>query len=102
MKQNILTTRKILHVVSNEWSQALFNVIAEGKSCYDSLVQEGKMTRKQYYPRLAKLVQLDLVKKVGKTYVLTPFGSVIYEAQIVLAMAVNKTVSQNKASGINT
>ena len=47
------------------------------------------MTRKQYYPRLAKLVQLDLVKKVGKTYLLTPFGSVVYEAQVTLALAVD-------------
>ena len=47
------------------------------------------MTRKQYYPRLAKLVRLDLVKKVGKRYELTTFGSVIYEAQLTLAMAVN-------------
>ena len=47
-------------------SQELFNVIAEGKGCYDSLVQAGRMTRKQYYPRLAKLIQLDLVKKGKK------------------------------------
>ena len=89
MKQETLTSRKILQAISNEESQELFNFIAEGKSCFDSLVQEGRMTRKQYYPRLAKLVQLDLVKKVGKTYVLTPFGSVVYEAQVTLATAVD-------------
>ena len=89
MKQKTLTTRKILQAISNEESQELFNFIAEGKSCFNSLVQEGKMTRKQYYPRLAKLVQLDLVKKVGKTYLLTPFGSVVYEAQVTLALAVD-------------
>ena len=87
-----MTTRKILQAIYNEGSQELFNIIAEGKGCYDSLVQAGKMTRKQYYPRLAKLIQLDLVKKVGKRYVLTPFGSVIYEAQIILAIAVNKAI----------
>ena len=89
MKQKTLTTRKILQAISNEESLELFNFIAEGKSCFNSLVQEGKMTRKQYYPRLAKLVQLDLVKKVGKTYLLSPFGSVVYEAQVTLALAVD-------------
>ncbi|MDP9304967.1 MAG: hypothetical protein M3O68_01300 [Thermoproteota archaeon] len=62
MKENALTTRKILQAISNEESQELFNVIAENKSSYD-VVEGDKMTRKQYYLRLAKLVRLDLVRK---------------------------------------
>lgn len=87
MKEKILTTPSVLQAISNKESMELFNVIAEGKNSYQ-VVEVGMMTRKQYYPRLAKLVRLDLVKKVGK-YELTTFGSVIYEAQLTLAMAVN-------------
>ena len=75
----------MLQAISNKESLELFNVIAEGKNSYQ-VVEVGMMTRKQYYPRLAKLVRFDLVRK---RYELTTFGRVIYEAQLTLATAVN-------------
>ena len=47
------------------------------------------MTRKEYYLRIAKLVKLDLIKKVDGRYILTIFGKVVYEVQLRLAVAVN-------------
>jgi hypothetical protein len=88
LKEKILTTPSVLQAISNKESLELFTVIAEGKNSYQ-VVEVGIMTRKQYYPRLAKLVLLDLVRKVGKRYELTIFGGVIYEAQLTLAVAVN-------------
>jgi len=88
---------KVLQAISNEESQELFNVIAEDKNSYD-IVEEGIMTRKQYYLRLAKLVKLDLVKKVGKRYALTTFGYFIYETQLTLVMVITSynATSANK------
>jgi hypothetical protein len=88
LKEKILTTPSVLQAISNKESLELFTMIAEGKNSYQ-VVEVGIMTRKQYYPRLAKLVRLDLVRKVGKRYELTIFGGVIYEAQLTLAVAVN-------------
>jgi hypothetical protein len=88
LKEKILTTPSVLQAISNKESLELFTVIAEGKNSYQ-VVEVGIMTRKQYYPRLAKLVRLDLVRKVGKRYELTIFGGIIYEAQLTLAVAVN-------------
>jgi predicted transcriptional regulator len=87
LKEGTLTTQKVLESISNEESQELFNIIAEGKNSYD-VVESGIMTRKQYYLRLAKLVKLDLVKRVGKKYALTNFGYVVYEAQLTLVMVI--------------
>lgn len=87
MKEGTLTTQKVLEAISNEESQELFNIIAEGKNSYD-VVESGRMTQKQYYLRLAKLVKLDLVKRIGKKYALTNFGYVIYEAQLTLVMVI--------------
>jgi hypothetical protein len=72
LKEGILTTQEILEVISTGESQELFNLIAENKNSYD-VVESGILTRKQYYLRLAKLVKLDLVKRVGKRYALTTF-----------------------------
>lgn len=87
MKEETLTIQKVLKAISNEESQKLFNAIAENQNSYD-VVESGIMTRKQYYLRLAKLVKLDLVKRVGKRYVLTNFGYVVYEAQLTLGMVI--------------
>ena len=87
MKEGILTIQRVLEAISNEESQELFNVIAEGKNSYD-LVESGMMSRRQYYRRLARLIKLDLIKKVGKRYALTTFGYVVYETQLTLVMVI--------------
>ena len=87
MKEGTLTIQKVLQAISNEGSQELFNTIAENKDSYD-VVGSGIMSRKQYYLRLAKLVKLGLVKRVGQRYALTKFGYVIYETQLTLVMVI--------------
>ena len=53
------------------------------------MVRESKMTRKQYYLRVSRLTNLGLIKRVEGRYALTTFGSVVYETQLRLAVAVN-------------
>ena len=65
MKEKILTTCKILQATSSPESQELLRIIDKGEDSHD-LVVKGKMTRKQYYLRLAKLVEMDLVKSRRK------------------------------------
>jgi predicted transcriptional regulator len=101
LKEGILTTQEILEVISTGESQELFNLIAENKNSYD-VVESGKLTRKQYYLRLAKLVKLDLVKRVGKRYALTTFGYVVYETQLTLVMVITSYNAINSANMIPT
>ena len=89
MAENQLTTRQVFQAISNEGSQELFNFITQDRHSYD-IVEQGKISRKQYYHRLSKLLDSCLVKKVGKKYALTTFGIVVYEAQIALATAINQ------------
>ena len=49
-----------------------------------------KISRKQYYSRLSKLVKTDLVKRKGAKYVLTPSENVIYAVQLEFAEAVHQ------------
>jgi predicted transcriptional regulator len=101
LKEGTLTTQKILEVISTGESQELFNLIAENKNSYD-VVESGILTRKQYYLRLAKLVKLDLVKRVGKRYALTTFGYVVYETQLTLVMVITSYNAINSANMIPT
>jgi len=87
LKEGALTIQKVLEAISNEEAQELFNVIAEDKNSYD-LVESGMMSRRQYYRRLAKLIKLNLIKRVGKKYALTTFGYVVYETQLTLVMVI--------------
>ena len=84
----IITARQVLEGMSDERSQELLNFIAAGENCSD-MVGESKMTRKQYYLRVSRLTNLGLIKRVEGRYALTTFGSVVYEAQLRLAVAVN-------------
>ena len=74
-------------------------MIAENKNSYD-VVESGIMTRKQYYLRLAKLVKLDLIKRMGKRYTLTTFGYVVYETQLTLVMVITSCSAINSANMI--
>ena len=97
MKEGTLTIQKVLEAISNEEAQELFNIIAEDKNSYD-LVESGMMSRRQYYRRLAKLIRLNLIKRVGKRYALTTFGYVVYETQLTLVMAI---ASYNAINSVN-
>jgi len=97
LKEDTLTIQKVLEAISNEEEQELFNVIAEDKNSYD-LVASGMMSRRQYYRRLAKLIRLNLIKRVGKKYALTTFGYVVYETQLTLVMAI---ASYNAINSVN-
>jgi len=87
LKEDTLTIQKVLEAISNEEAQELFNIIAEDKNSYN-LVESGMMSRRQYYRRLAKLIKLNLIKRVGKKYALTTFGYVVYETQLTLVMVI--------------
>jgi len=99
LKKLTLTIQKVLEAISDEESQELFNAIAEDKNSYN-VVDSGIMSRRQYYLRLAKLVKLDLVKRVGKRYVLTTFGYVVYEAQLTLVMVITSYNPVNSADSL--
>ena len=86
--QKIITTREVVAAIADEKSMELFNIIAAGENC-NYLIDGGRMTRKEYYLRLARLAKLDLIKRVEGRYALTTFGKVVYQIQLRLVVAVN-------------
>jgi len=84
-----VTILNVLDTIRDPDGRDLFTSIAVNRSndTFDYIV---KITRKQYYARLSKLVKADLVKRTEGKYVLTPFGEVIYSVQLGFADAVDE------------
>jgi hypothetical protein len=77
-----ITRSNILDAIGDEFGHDLFTSIATNGD-------GTKMSHKQYYERLAKLVKTGLIKRKNGKYVLTTFGHVIYQLQLLLGKVVN-------------
>jgi predicted transcriptional regulator len=69
-----VTMLNVLDAIRDPDGRDLFNSIATDRRSNDTLDYTVKITRKQYYSRLSKLVKAGLIKRNGGKYVLTPFG----------------------------
>jgi predicted transcriptional regulator len=79
---------QILEAISDDKSQELFKVIAKGTE-NEGILTSAQLSRKQYYSRISRLLHYGLVKRKKRKYVLTPFGKVIYELQLILVTAID-------------
>jgi predicted transcriptional regulator len=80
---------KVLKSISDEESLELFKSIALKDSDSESLRNKTKMTRKQYYSRMSRLMRTGLIKRKNGRHTLTAFGKVIYDTQITIENAIN-------------
>ncbi|MFL6326033.1 MAG: hypothetical protein ACJ71I_00930 [Nitrososphaeraceae archaeon] len=80
---------KVLKSISDEESLELFRSIALKDSDSESLRKNSKMTRKQYYSRMSRLMRTGLIKRKNGRHTLTAFGKVIYDTQITIENAIN-------------
>ncbi len=85
-----VTMLGVLDAIRDPDGHDLFNSIATDRRSNDTFDYTVKITRKQYYSRLSKLVKADLIKRKEGKYVLTPFGEVIYSVQLGFAEAVDE------------
>ena len=75
---------EILAVIGDEKSLNLFNSIAAKGISIEDLLNEHKMSRKQYYLRISKFIETGMIKRKDGKYILTLFGKVINEVQLIL------------------
>jgi hypothetical protein len=78
-----------IKLISDDKSLLILNTIfVESGDSSDILIKQLKLTIKQYYSRITRLVKAGLVKRQKGRYFLTSFGMVIYDAQRLLGNAV--------------
>jgi predicted transcriptional regulator len=75
----MLTPGEILESVSNYDSLQLFVTIALAGGTSSTLVKKLKLTRKQYYSKMSRLISTGLIKKHRGDFCLTTFGAIVYE-----------------------
>jgi predicted transcriptional regulator len=72
----------VLEAMSDNRSLELFRTIALTRTDSDTLISKTKLSRKQYYSRMSRLMNAGLIKRKNGKYTLTAFGKVIYDIAI--------------------
>lgn len=90
----------VLGAIRDGEAQCLFNALATDVDDHN-LVNRLKMTRKQYYTRIERLVKAGLVKRKEGRFYITSFGSVIYEVQLNLGKAIDNYWKLKVIDGMN-
>jgi len=87
--QNSKVLAGVIKLMSDDKSLLIFCTIflASGDSS-ETIRAELKLTRKQYYSRISRLIRAGLVKRQKRKYFLTAFGTVIYDSQKLLGTAI--------------
>jgi CheY-like chemotaxis protein len=85
----LVSRSNILKSISDDNAFALFRTIALSSGVYrsDILITKTKLTRMQYYSRLADFIKVGLVKRKNGKYFLTSLGKVIYNNQRIIEKA---------------
>ena len=81
---------EILDSIKDDKSLRLLNWIAKGElSDTEDPSILLKISRKEYYLRMSKFVKTGIVTRRQGKYMLTSFGKVIYELQLILVEAID-------------
>ena len=92
----MISIADVLDTISDDKSLVLFNTIALSNSDgRDILISKLKLTRKQYYSRISKLLKVDLVVRRNGKYFLTSFGKVVHHAQTMIVNTLESTRKLN-------
>jgi predicted transcriptional regulator len=88
----LVTTTDILKVLSDRESLELFRIVALTKpdtASADIIKSKTKLTRKQYYSRMSRLMKAGLIKRKNGKYNLIALGKVVYNTQMKIENGVN-------------
>ena len=87
--QTVPSVSDVLKKISDDKALTLFNSIAVSNGDRYLPLKEMNLTTKQYYSRIAGLVDVGLIKRNNGKYFLTLMGKVVYQSQ----MLIGKTLS---------
>jgi predicted transcriptional regulator len=76
----LVSLEHVLSCISPKDALIIFRTIAAENGNSEELKRKTKLTRKQYYSRMSKLVGADLVNKINGRYSLTALGEVVYNS----------------------
>ena len=78
---------QVLKVISDQISMDIVTAISNNVTNSDNIMQILDLTRKQYYSRCSRLLNIGIVGKQNGEIMLTSFGRLVYNAQLKIANA---------------
>ena len=85
--QRVPSVSDVLKKISDDKALTLFNSIAVSNGDRYLPLKEMNLTKKQYYSRIAGLVDVGLIKRNNGKYFLTLLGKVVYDTQMIIGKA---------------
>jgi predicted transcriptional regulator len=89
----MVSVADVLRSISDTRSLELFRFVAlansQSDAAADVLITKIKLTRKQYYLRMSKLMKAGLIKRKNGKHSLNALGKVVYNTQLKIENAVN-------------
>ena len=79
---------EILDAIYDVKSLKLFNTIATIGGNSEDLSVQLKLSRKEFYSRMSRLMKTGMVKRKNGKHFLTAFGRIVYDAQVTIKKAV--------------
>ncbi|MDP9289220.1 MAG: hypothetical protein M3P08_13625 [Thermoproteota archaeon] len=87
--QNSKFIAGVIKLISDDKTRLIFNTIfLESGDNSENLRTRLKLTKKQYYSRISRLIKAGLVKRQKRKYFVTAFGRVIFDSQRLLGIAI--------------
>jgi hypothetical protein len=81
------STASVLRAIADDKSMELFSTVALETIDSKNLKSKTKLTRKQYYSRLSRMIKVGLVRRKNGKYILTTFGKIVYESKVTIENA---------------
>ena len=78
---------QVLKVISDQITMDIVTAISNNVTSSDNIMQILDLTRKQYYSRCSRLLNIGIVGKQNGEMMLTSFGRLVYNAQLKIANA---------------
>ena len=91
-----ISTLHVLELLSDQNSVNILNAIAKDVTNSGNLKQILNLTRKQYYDRSTRLLNIGLIRRKNGEFYLTSFGQLVHNSQLKIASAL-KHSSQLRA-----
>ena len=87
IKNDAISSLHVLELLSDEISMNIFNAIAKDVTNSENLMQLLNLTRKQYYDRSSRLLNIGLIRRKHGEFYLTSFGRLVDHSQLKIASA---------------
>ena len=82
-----ISSLHVLEVISDQISVNILNAIAKDVTNSENLMQLLNLTRKQYYDRSTRLLNIGLIRRKNGEFYLTSFGQIVHHSLLKIASA---------------